>query len=222
MGKLLIFSLFIGILFTVSECGGAHPPSGTEGKTPTPAATPTNPATVGPSEAPLVPSPQPEGTMSYRLMNSCNLLSSRDLASLFSSAEVEEPKHQVRQVNHLVFSTATISATESSCVYYVFHKPGSKDMEMLQVTYWVDIPDQAAPSAWAQVWVDARSKAGQAVSGIGDDAFYNDGRLTFKKDSLYVAIEIVGTNLNTDTSAGVNQQIEMEKRMALDALSRLG
>ncbi len=222
MGKLLIFSLFIGVLFTVSGCGGAHPSSGAEGKTPAPAATPTNQATVGTSQATLVPSPQPEGTASYRLMNSCNLLNSRDVASLFSSAEVEGPKHQVSQVNHLVFSTETISATESSCIYYVFYKPGSKDMELLQVTYWVDIPDQAAPSAWAQVWVDARSKAVQAVSGIGDDAFYNDGRLTFKKGSLYVTIEIVGTNLKTDSSAGVNQQIEMEKRIALDALSRLG
>jgi hypothetical protein len=154
-------------------------------------------------------------------MNSCSLLTSRDVASLFSSAEVEGPKHQVSQVNHLVFSTAAISATESSCIYYTFHEPGSKDMELLQVTYWVDIPEQAAPSAWAQVWVDASSKAGQTVSGIGDGAFYNDGRLTFKKGSLYVTIEIVGTNLNTDTSAGVNQQIEMEKRIALDALSRL-
>ncbi|MEJ2555173.1 MAG: hypothetical protein P8186_02855 [Anaerolineae bacterium] len=126
------------------------------------------------------------------------------------------------QVNHLVFSKATISATESSCVYYVFHEPGSKDMELLQVTYWVDRPDQAAPSAWAQVWVDARATAAQAVSGIGDGAFYHDGRLTFKKGSLYVTIEIVDTNLNTDTSAGAHQQIEMEKRIALDTLSRLG
>jgi hypothetical protein len=182
MGKLLIFSLFIGVLFTVSGCGGAHPSSGAEGKIPAPTATPTNQATVGPSEATLA-----------RLMNSCNLLTSRDVASLFSSAEVEGPKHQVSQVNHLVFSTAAISATESSCIYYVFHEPGSKDMELLQVTYWLDIPEQATPSAWAQVWVDASSKAGQTVSGIGDGAFYNDGRLTFKKSSLYVTIEIVGT-----------------------------
>jgi hypothetical protein len=222
MGKLLIFSLFIGVLFTVSGCGGAHPSSGAQGITPATVATPTNQATVSPSQATLVPSPKPEGAASYHLMNSCDLLNSRDAASLFSSAEVEGPRHQVSQVNHLVFSTATISATESSCVYYVFHEPGSKDMELLQITYWVDIPDQAAPSAWAQVWVDARSKAARAVSGIGDGAFYHDGRLTFKKGSLYVTIEIVGTNLNTDTSAGVNQQIEMEKRIALDALSRLG
>jgi hypothetical protein len=221
MGKLLIFSLFIGVLFTMSGCGGARPSSGAQGKTPATAA-PTSQATLGPSQATLVPSPKPEGTATYRLMNSCDLLNSRDVASLFSSAEVEGPKHQVSQVNHLVFSTATISATESSCVYYVFHEPGSKDMELLQVTYWVDIPGQATPSVWAQVWVDAGSKAAQAVSGIGDGAFYNDGRLTFKKGSLYVTIEIVGTNLNTDTSAGVNQQIKMEKQIALDALSRLG
>jgi hypothetical protein len=222
MGKILIFSLFIGVLFTVSGCGRAHPSPGAQGKTPATAAAPTNQAAVGPSQATLVPSPTPEGTASYRLMNSCDLLNSRDVASLFSSAEVEGPRHRVSQVNHLVFSKATISATESSCVYYVFHEPGSKDMELLQVTYWVDIPDQAAPSAWAQVWVDARAKAAQAVSGIGDGAFYHDGRLTFKKGSLYVTIEIVDTNLNTDTSAGANQQIEMEKRIALDTLSRLG
>jgi hypothetical protein len=36
-----------------------------------------------------------------------------------------------------------------------------------------------------------------------------------------VTIEVVGTALDTNTSAGRNQQLDMEKQVALDALSRL-
>lgn len=221
MSKRLIVALSIGFLFIGSACGGVNPSLSAEGRTPTSVATPTHQATLAPPEATVVPSPMPEGTTVHDLTSSCGLLNSRDIASLFSSAEVMEPKHQVSQTNHPAFTQQYVSATESSCIYYAFHKPGSKDMVMLQVTYWIDIPDQATSSVWAQVWADAKSNAAQTVSGIGDDAFYDNGRLTFKKGSIYVTIEVVGTSLNTDTRAGVNQQIEMEKRIALDAQSRL-
>ena len=185
-----------------------------------PAATSIPQATMGPVEPTLAPSPPSEGATNYRLTNNCSLLNSRDIASFYSSAEVMAPVHKVSQVNHVVFSTESISATESSCIDYAFHKPGSKDMELLQVTYWVDIPGQATSSAWAKVWTDARLKATQAVPNIGEDAFYHNGRLTFKEGDVYVTLEAVGTNLNTDTQAGVTQQIEIEKQLALDASSR--
>jgi hypothetical protein len=85
----------------------------------------------------------------------------------------------------------------------------------------VDVPAQATPSAWTQLWTQASSEAAQILPGIGDGAFYNDGRVTFKKDNLYVTIEVVGTALDTNTSAGRDQQLDMEKQVALDALSRL-
>jgi hypothetical protein len=71
---------------------------------------------------------------------------------------------------------------------------------MLQVTYWIDIPDQATSTTWAKVWSDASSQGGQAVSGVGDAAFVANGRLTFRKDGTYVTIEAIGTYLKTGTS----------------------
>ncbi len=82
---------------------------------------------------------------------------------------------------------------------------------MLQVTYWVDAPDQATSSAWTQVWADARLKAAQAVSGVGEGAFDDHGRLTFKMGGSYVTIEAVGTSLNTDTPAGAASRNAIEK-----------
>jgi hypothetical protein len=156
-----------------------------------------------------------------QLTSGCKLIDSRDLAELFSTAEMIGPVHTVGQVNHTIFSTEASSATESSCVYNVFHRPGKQDEKFLQVTYWVDIPDQATPNAWAQVGADAKAKAAQTVPGIGDGAFYENGLLTFESGAIYVTIGIVDTDLNTNASAGVNQQIEIEKQIALDAQGRL-
>jgi hypothetical protein len=125
------------------------------------------------------------------------------------------------QVNHTIFSTEAISASETSCVSYVYYPPGQQHQQMLQVTYWLDVPYQATPGAWTQVWADAKAKAAQAASGVGDAAFYNNGRLTFKQGNIYVTVEIIGTNLNTDTSAGKSRQMQMEKQIALDVEGRL-
>jgi len=221
MSKLSVFALFIDLSFLIAGCGSVKASSAVEERTPAPAATPTYQATVLP-EPTVVPSPQPpQGTTVDQLTSQCNLLDSRDLAELFSTAEMIGPVHKVGQVNHTIFSTETISATESSCVYYVFHRPGKKDEKFLQATYWVDIPDQATSSAWAQVGADAKAKAAQTVPGIGGGAFYDNGMLTFENGGIYVTIGIVDTDLNTATSAGVNQQIEMEKQIALDAQSQL-
>jgi hypothetical protein len=179
------------------------------------AATPTRPAPAGTT------SPSPGAATAMALTASCELLSSRDAASFFSTAEVEGPTHSASVVNHPVFTTQPISATESSCIYYVFHLPGSKDMKLLQITYWVDLPHQVAASVWAQAWVDASAAVTQTVSGIGEGAFFHGGRLSFKQDSTYLTVEAIGTDLQTDTSAGLAQQMEIEKTVAQDMLGRL-
>jgi hypothetical protein len=213
MPKLLVVTLLVGLLCAGVGC--VVPPAPPIGEV---SYTPAASVTV---QAQATASPVPQATLFFRATNTCDLLTSRDLASFFSSAEVEGPTHQVGPVSQIIFSTQSISATQSACVYYVFHQPGSRDMVMLQVTYWVDVPAQVPGAAWAQIWTDASSGAAQTLSGIGDGAFYNDGRLTFKKDNLYLTVEVVGTALDTNTSVGQQQQLDMEKQVALDALSRL-
>lgn len=212
----------ICLLFIVSACSGVNNPSNVATETPAAPVSPTlqTGAISGGSAASQTPAPT--GTAVYPALDQCNLLDSRDLASLFSSAEVVLPQAQVSQVNHVIFSTEKTSANESSCIYYAYHRPGQKDMEMLQVTYWIDIPNQATPTAWARVWNDASSNGVQAIFGVGDGAFFKNGRLTFKKNDTFVTIEAIGTYLNSDTSTVEGQQVQIEKQLALDALNRLG
>jgi hypothetical protein len=211
MKKIVLIALSIGLLFSLASCGAAVSPMATE------SLSPAAPATQDTAS----PSPQTSPSPADQLTGSCNLLSSRDVASLFVTAEVEGPTHQVSQVDRPVFATENISATELSCIYYVFHQPGSKEMLFLQVTYWVDLPGSVTPAAWIRAWTEASAQATEAVSGIGDAAFYKDGRLSFEKGSVYVTIEVIGTGLNAGASGGTSQQIDMEKQMALDALTRL-
>jgi hypothetical protein len=114
MSKPLVITLLIGLLFILSGCGSAAPSPGPAAGTPT--------AAPGATAPPPSPVPGPPGSP---LTAGCTLLDSHDVASLFSSAEVEGPIRQVGEVSHPIFSTATISATESLCTYQVFHKPGS-------------------------------------------------------------------------------------------------
>ena len=224
MSKCALFTLFVGGLFLIAGCSSAKASSTVETSTPAPTATPSNQAIVLP-ESTVTPSPQPpHGTAADQLTSQCTLLDSQDLSGLFTPATSEKigPMHTVGPVNHTIFSPETISATESSCVYYVYHRPGKADEKFLQVTYWVDAPDQATPRAWAQLGADARAKAAQTVSSIGGNAFYENGMLTFENGNNYVTIGIIDTELNTATPAGVNQQIAMEKQLALDVQSRLG
>ena len=220
MRKLLTYAFFAEGLFLIVGCSGVNVASNTERRTPTPAATPTPETTLAPTEPPPLPLSLPNSTVVYQLSNNCELLGSRELASFFPSAEVVMPTPQVNQVNHVVFSTESVSAREVSCIYYVFYHPGKKDQVLLQVTYWVDLPDQATTSAWSQVWVDAASKASHPVSGIGDQAFYTNGRLSFKKGSIYVTVETIETQPSTQTPVSKNQRLDMEKQIALDALDR--
>ncbi len=219
MSKRFATTLFV-LLLAAAGCSGVNPAVNVSGGTSSPEPTPTSQAGLNQAIPNPSSSPAPEKTTVYHLTSYCALLNSRDIASLFSSAEVMKPVHQVSRVNHTVFSTENVSATESSCINYAFHRPGSNEGEMLQVTYWVDVPEHATASAWAQLWTDAKSKAAQAISDIGEDAFYENGRLTFKEGNVYVTLEAVGTYLNTSTQAGVTQQMEIEKQLARDASNR--
>jgi hypothetical protein len=150
----------------------------------------------------------------------CALITQGDVSTAFS-AEVNQPIHASNPVDRVIFSPASTSADESHCVYLAFHLSGSAKGNFNQVTYWTDRPDRATPGEWAQVWTEAKSTAAQTVSGIGDGAFYKEGRLTFKKGSTCVTVEVVSTAWNPSTRAGANQQLEIEKRLALKALGRL-
>jgi hypothetical protein len=209
MNKCSLAVLCIGLAVVVGGCGA---PGATPTALPSAAATPTQP---------VMTSPAPGTATVAALTTNCELLSSKDAASFFSTAEVEGPTHSLNVVNDPVFTTQPISATESSCIFYVFHLPGSKDMKLLQITYWVDLPDQVTASAWAQAWVDATAAVTQTVSGIGEVAFFHDGRLSFKQASTYFTVEVIGTDLQTDTRAGLAQQREIEKAVAQDMLGRL-
>jgi hypothetical protein len=221
MKKLFGVFMLAGLFLSVLGCSGGKAPSNPESKSSKQTEIPTIQVATRPAEATPVPSPSPESAQIGELTNNCDLLDSRELAGFFSSAEVVLPTPQVSQVEQPVFSTQSAPATEVSCVFYVFHNPGSKDMVLLQVTYWLDLPDQAAPSVWSQVWTDASSLAAQAVSGTGEAAFYQDGRLSFKQGNLYVTIEAIGTQVSTQTPAGVQQQLDTEKKVALDIMGRL-
>jgi hypothetical protein len=158
------------------------------------------------------------------LISGCSLLNSRDLSSFFTShAEVILPTPQVDQVDHPIFSTGQASGTETSCVYYTFYLPGSQSEVMLQVDYWLDVPTPTASAeAWSQDWTQARSKAAQIVSGLGNEAFFDNGRLTFKAQNLYVTVAATETNLDLKTPVGVSQQLAIEKQVALDMLANFG
>jgi hypothetical protein len=214
----LLKCLLISFLFAAAGCSGARGTSSLGLLTPT--SEPTQAARITPSSFEPITTPVPGSTDSL-ITSRCSLLDSYNLASLYTThTEVILPTPQVSQVNHAIFSTQSISADEISCVYYVFHLPGSVNEQVLQVSYWVDTPARATPTAWAQVWTDASSSASQAISGIGQGAFYEAGKLTFKKGDFYVTIEVVGTSdtLNTSTPAGLTDQLKIEKQVALDAL----
>src|SRR5512133_1200370 len=116
-------------------------------------ATPTiQPSTAGATaeaRPPTVPAatsggaaPAPGAGLVRRLTNSCDLIDSHDLATLMMTAEIQRGPHTVGQVDRLIFGGSGISATESSCIFFAYHKPGSNTGEMLQVQYWVDMPGQ--------------------------------------------------------------------------------
>ncbi len=83
----------------------------------------------------------------------------------------------------------------------------------------MDRPNGASPEEWSRAWTTAQSGAAQTITGIGDAGFYDNGILTFKKGELYVSISVVRMDANPDEGAG--SQLDVEKKLALAALSRM-
>ncbi len=168
------------------------------------------------STTPSFPASTMSGALKNRLTNTCDLLNSNDLAKILVTGELEAEPVKTNPVDHPVFSNVQVPATEVTCIFYEFHNPGKKDQELLQVTYWVDLPGQGATSAaWQKAWSDA-AQAGQPVRGIGEQAFQNkDGELSFSQDGLYFTLQIV------DTSRTAQQNQQITDQVASDMLNNL-
>jgi hypothetical protein len=218
MNRILVGTILVVLLLTTSACTATGPTSLPIGST---VGSPSKPS----GQSVVTPTLQATPTESANniLTDSCYLLNSRDLASFFTShTEVILPAPQINQVRHPVFSPRSAAGTETSCVYYTYHLPGSNAEVVLQVTYWIDVPSPATSGdAWVQAWDQAKSEADQLISGIGDAAFVKDGRLTFRVSDVYVTVEATETDLDLKTPAGLNKQLTIEKQLALDMLSRL-
>ncbi len=150
----------------------------------------------------------------------CVTITPKDLSDIFA-AEVPQPIHQSNQANQVIFPAQAVSTNETYCVYMAYHRSGSMTGAYYQVTEWIDTPDNATPQEWAQVWITGESHATQKISGIGDAAFYENGRLTFKKGDTYVTVEVISDRIDTKTTAGVNQQLDLEKQFALRAVKHM-
>lgn len=189
----------------------------TQGSAATPQATSSPSATSG------APAPTINQALATRLTNTCGLLNSNDLAKILTTGELVKEPVQASPVNHPIFSSANVSATEVNCVYYEFHNPGKKDQELLQVTYWLDLPGQGVSSAaWQKAWTDA-AQAGQPVSGIGAGAFTNSsGELVFEQDNLYFTLQIVDTSRTTAQNAQIQQQVASDMLNNLASMQKSG
>jgi len=213
-----ILGVLVGWLLVASGCAPVNSGQMVPKITPSQIA----PATVPPTAIPSLTS-SPTATTVNTLIYSCSLLDSYDLASFFPGhAEVMLPEPQVTEVNRPIFSAGNASGTETTCVYYTFYLPGSKSQVVLQANYWLYVPASNAPAeAWPQDWTDAISQASQTIPDLGDGSFVKNGRLTFKKNDLYVTIEANETDLDLKTPAGLDKQIAIEKQIAQDMLERL-
>ncbi len=203
--KLLMVACLVILL---SACASPTPPVAN-----TPVAVPTT-ATA----TPIVLTRDPN-QINRPLTENCGLVTRQDMGGIFA-AEVNQPIYHANTTDVLPFSNARVSADEYNCVYLAFHNSGSASGNSYQITYWVDRLGSTPAGQWAQVWNDAKSGGVQTVPGVGDDAFYKNGRLTFKKGDVYMTIEILDSKTNTDTPEGQAHQIDLEKQVALKALSR--
>ncbi len=219
MRKLLIVILFTGSLDLQSACNRTLVAPATASRT-QPAVTALASSTPTAPESTAVPAI--EDNLRMRLTNTCFLLDGHDLASLFTRAEVVQNPPKSGPVNQPVFSDLKAAGTETTCLYYDFSNPDFKG-DTLQITYWAYIPDPAQFDVWEQAFSQACSQPGaQDIPEIGNQACFHDGRLSFQKGNLYFTLEVIGTNIDPKTSAGVDQQIAIEKRLAQAMLGRLG
>ena len=213
MNPRLMLALCVFVLFGMSSCSPSS----------TPTLTPTNSAAshqIAPTATPINLTRSEGQLANVPVTQACTLVNRQDVGTYFHG-EVNQPYYESNHVNQVIFAAPRVSAIEYYCVYMAFYLPGSKNGVYNQLTYWVDTPDQVTGSDWAQTWVEGKSHAAQIVPDVGDDAFYGNGRLTFKKDNQYVTIEVISTKFDTNNAEGVAQQLEIEKGIALTALNRI-
>ncbi len=151
----------------------------------------------------------------------CTLINIGDVATTFA-AETNQPLYETNLTDHPIFSSERVATDESYCLFLAFHLSGSASGSTYQATYWVDTPHQAAVSDWEKAWTDAKAKATRAIAGFGEDAFYDNGRLSFKKGDRYLTIEVLNLKqIDTHTPDAIEQQINLEERLAKYALGRI-
>ncbi len=213
MKKLSIFAFLIILVLILAACTIGSP-SSVAAHSSLPPVTPTIEPKISPS-----PSPQPQATPTINQASACSLLDSYDLANLFSYAEVEQPILQYSQATHPVFTDAYAPASEIECTFRAFSHPGSKDYQFLQIDYWIDLPVTETPIDWTLLGSQDRPQGAQIITGLGDDAFFSNGQLTFEKDMAYVTLAISSVNLLIDP--GPNQALEIETQIARDMLNHL-
>ena len=174
--------------------------------------------TASPAKKTLFPTPSPDRnvTVTSAKSETCTLLNSRDIAGLFSYAEVEQPQHHFDLVNHPIFTDLYAPADEAACTFYAFSHPGSKNYQYLEVDYWIDLPVDETPLAWSLLGSKDLPQFAQIIPQLGDGAFFMDNQLTFEKDRAYITIKITGINLQVDS--GLNQALDIETRLAGDML----
>ena len=202
--------------------GSTQPPATSVPSTETPSAT----ATLAPAAtagSPTTAASLVDPTLVNQLSNTCSLLNSRDLASIMTTGETQKEPIKVNAVDHPIFSTQNVPTSEVTCAFYTFQQPGSHNNQLMQVTYWVDMPREgASAAAWQQAWSQAEA-AGKPLQGIGESAFMNsDGRLSFRQGNVYFTIEVIQTHLSADQIDQVAQQIAKDMLTHLQALSTSG
>lgn len=183
----------------------------------TPAAS--NTAVPGTPSFQTVPPPTSGSTL--KMANSCDLINSYDLASLFPPHnEIIRDAPKTGPVSQPPFSQAAAAGTQETCLFYDFHQPGKATGWMLQVTYLVDTPDPSAQQAWAQAW-SAAAKSGQPVNDLGVEAFASGANLFIKKGNTYLTFESTDTHLNMKTAAAMQQVLAYNEQLAKDGLQNL-
>jgi hypothetical protein len=226
MKKIRILSLVWVCALIVSACSGTTGLFRGNGKTPLASATPANAnATAGQSILATTAAPSPAATIATPspIIGSCGLLNSYDIASLFTQArtETQPPQPQESQVSHPIFSTVNAQGREITCAVYSFINPDVKDMRLLQINYWIDIPDPSASGLWEQAWTQLKSEGGKEIPGIGQAAYFDNGQLTLQQNGIYITIKVIGPAMNAVANAGSDPQLNVEKFVAQDMLKKL-
>jgi hypothetical protein len=216
--------ILMGIIASGCRGIGALPGAGQNGPATTiPPAAPTDTA-IPASAATSTPAGLATSTAAASpLISHCTLLDSHDIAALFTGhrTEVMLPQQEDSQVDHPVFSSVKASGNENACIFYGFINPDVKTMSLLQITYWIDVPDPSANDSWDQAWAGLKSAGGSSVPGVGESAYFYNGRLTLKQSGVYITIEATGQALNAFTPTGTDPKLDVEKQLALDILAKL-